>query len=71
MPGLKINAHGLFRKNSRFSAIKFRVNPNAAKNFVPKGIGVNINKPAMAIPIGESVETIILRKIQNGLLCIE
>jgi hypothetical protein len=49
----------------------FIAKPNTAIDFVPRGIGVARKKIAITIPIGEIVETRILRKIQNGLLCIE
>jgi hypothetical protein len=68
---LNILLKDLSLKYSRFSAITFIANPNTAIDFVPRGIGVARKKSAITIPIGEIVETRILRNIQNGLLCIE
>jgi hypothetical protein len=62
---------GLFRKNSRFTAITFKDNPKAATIFGVTGIGVNIKKSATVIPSGEIVATNMRLNTQSHLLRLE
>jgi len=71
MLGLINLGHGLLRKNSRFSAIKFNASPTAATIFGVTGIGVNIKKSATVMPSGEIVATNMRLNTQSHLLRLE
>ena len=70
MPGLKINAHGLFRKNSRFRAMVFSANPARAKSFGQIGNWLKININSTDMPNGEIVATSSRLMIQTALFLL-